>query len=506
MDSKFVPCGQYSPDQPDYGSSGSDAIFNVIARTKRSYSPMPAFSRIATSPLASAPLGAFAGRDLSGNPGMYAGTTTKLYAATSGTKPNFTDASGAATFATPAGGFWSFDEFNGQILATNGFDPIQTATAATTGPFATLSSNAPKAKVLATIQPGFVVCGNINDITVGIQPQGVRWCALGDQTSWPVIGSQAAISAQSDWQGVQGEHGVLQAIAPNLATCNAALFFERAVFRMVYTGDEKIFAILPTEKLRGTPAPLSVIQVGQVCFYLGQDGFYAFDGTTSTPIGAERVNVTFFADADPNFISSVRGVVDPLSGLCFWIYAGAGNNNGAPNRILVYNSVVDRWSLITGFTGYCLFIAATFGTSLDGIDALGYTLDSLPYSLDSAFLAGGRITLGGFDTSNYFGSFTGANMAFSVQTSDVQLITGRKARVSRVKPIVEGDACSAAVAGRTLLRSSIVYPTAATQQADGACAARSEAFFHRSALTAPASNMVTHISGVEYEFSPGPRR
>jgi hypothetical protein len=505
MNSKFVPCGEYMPDQADYGALGTNSVVNAIPRTKRSYSPMPSFARIATTPLNGAPLGASSTRDLSGNPGMYVGTTTKLYAATSSTKPNFTDASGAATFATAQGGFWDFVSFNGQMLATNGTDPIQTATAATAGPFAVLNANAPKAKVISAVQPGFVICGNINDPTVGLQPQGVRWGVLGDQTSWPLIGSAAAIAGQSDWQAVQGNHGSLQAIAPNLATCNAALFFERAIFRMVYTGDSKIFAILPAEKFRGTLAPRSVVQVGQTCYYLGQDGFYGFDGTQSIPIGVDKVNKTFLADCDPNYLSAVQGVVDPLSGLCFWLYAGPGNNNGAPNRVLCYHSVLQMWALITGFTGYALFIGASFGTSLDGIDALGYNIDTLPYSLDSPLLAGGRIVLASFDTSNYFGSFSGPNMAYSVETTEAQLIAGGRARVSEIRPITEGAASSAALGTRNNSSDGVSYSPAAAPVA-GVCPARGDARYHRAVLSAAAGSSVQHILGAELAFTPGGRR
>lgn len=507
MTDQFLPCGEYLPDQASYGGAGSALARNVVPRTKRSFSPMPAFSRIATTALGSAPLGAFSSVDTSGSPGMYVGTATKLYAATSGSKPNFSDASGTQTFTVPDGGFWSFCAFNGKVLATNGSDPIQTATAATAGPFAALNAvDAPTAKVIAAIQPGFVVAGNINDVTEGVQPQGIRWSVLGDATSWPAIGTTDAIAGQSDWQAVQGDHGVLQAIAPNLATCNAALFFERAIFRMVYTGDSTIFAILPAEKLRGTPAPRSVVQVGQVSYYLSHDGFYAFDGTVSVPIGAGKVNRTFLADCDPNFLSAVEGVADPLSGLCFWLYPGAGNNAGAPNRILCYHSVLGRWAFIDAFAGSSLFLALAFGTSIDGIDALGYNIDTVPYSLDSAFLAGGRLTLGAFDDSFYFGAFSGSNMAFAVETVEAQFNQGGRTRVSAVRPVTEGDTAKAAVAGRNLLSDPVPATTGVAPNVSGAVPVRNEARYHRAILSADADNSVSHILGAELSIAPGGKR
>lgn len=501
--SKAIPCGDYLPDQFDLGDPGTATAQNVIPRTRTTYSPMPSFAQIATAPLAAQALGAFSARDNSGNSAMYVGTTTKLYRSTSATKPNFTDSSGAA-YATPAAGRWSFTEGSGYVYATNGSDQIQRVATASAANFANVGANVPTAAVIAAIQPGFLLCGDINDVTVGIQPQGVRWSALGDFTSFPLVGSAAAIAASSDWQEVKGPHGRLKAIAPDLSTCNAALFFDQAVFRMIATGDSKIFNIQPVEKLRGTPAAGSVIQRGQVCYFLSYDGWYAFDGTQAIPIGEGKINRTFFADCDPNYIGQVAGIADPLSGLCFWTYAGAGNSGGMPNRILVYNPAIGRFSLITGFTGNSLFLGRSFGITLEQIDALGYTLDTLPYSLDSPLLAGGNIFLAGFDSTFTFGGFTGSNMAFTVDTTEFQLSPGRS-RINAITPLSDID-CSAQVASRQTLKDAVVFGAAVSQNVSGICPVRSDGRFQRVRLTAPFGNMGSHIQGAEVFYSPSGAR
>lgn len=507
-DSRFIPCGDYAPDQAAFGNLVTGAAMNVIPRTKTSYSPMPAFMAAGGSALPTgAPLGAFASADASGNPGMYVGTATKLYAMTNATTPNFSDRSGAATFAVGSHGAWSFTEMDGYVYASNGTDDIVSTPVAGAGNFAVVDAvNAPTAAVIAAIQPGFLLCGDINDPTVGIQPQGIRWSALGDGTSWPLVGSTAAIAAQSDWQPIRGPHGRLRAIAPDLATCNAALFFDQAVFCMVYTGDAKIFNIAPIEKMRGTPAGRSLAQVGQIVYFLGHDGFYAFDGTVAVPIGEGKVNKTFYADVDPNFLYAVQGISDPTSGLIFWLYAGVGNNNGVANRVLVYNPNIGKFAPVSGFSGSSLFLARTFGTTLDGLDALGFNLDNLPYSLDSSILAGGNVALGGFNATNTFGYFSGGNMPFSIDTAEVQLAPGRRARVKGVRPAVEGDICTASVGSRTTLNAPVVFASANSANADGLVPARSEDRYHRVRLAGPAGSLVTHIQGTEVEFSPAGAR
>jgi hypothetical protein len=503
---RFIPAGDYTPDQADFGNAGTARAENVVPRTATSYSPMPSFQTAATTGLAGAPLGAFSTCDSAGNAANYAGTTAKLYALTNATKPNFADRSGAV-YTTPTGYVWSFTEALGNVYAANGNDAIQKVQTATASNFANHpDANAPKARYLAYIQPGFLVCGDINDPTVGIQPQGIRWGALGNPDSFPLVGSSAAIAANSDWQAVTGPHGRFRGFAPNLASCNAALFFEQAVFRMIFTGGSKIFDIQPVEKLRGTQAPGSIIQVGQIAYFLSPNGFFAFDGTQAIPFGEGKINNTFFADADPNYLSQVQGAADPVSGLCFWCYAGVGNVGGTPNRILVYHPPTGRWSLIVNPAGNNLFVGRTLGTSLDGIDALGFTLDTLPYSLDSSVLAGGNLALAGFDSSNKLGFFTGPNMAFTVDTAEVQLIPGRLAKISAVRPSVEGDTCSAAVGGRSLLSAVPSFGAANTQNAYGLCCARNEARYQRVRLTASAGNLVKHIRGAEVTYSPGARR
>jgi hypothetical protein len=503
---RFIPAGEYLPDLADFGNPGTTTVQNVIPRQPGSYSPMPSFQTAASTALAGAPIGALSATDSSGNAADYVGTATKLYALTNATKPNFADRSGAV-YTTPNGNAWNFTEALGNVYATNGTDTIQKVQTASAANFANHpDANAPKARYIAYIQPGFLVCGDINDPTVGIQPQGIRWSALGNPDSFPLVGSATAIANNSDWQAVTGTHGRFRGFAPNLASCSAALFFDQAVFRMIFTGGSKIFDIQPVEKLRGTQAPGSIIQVGQVVYFLSPNGFFSFDGTQAVPIGEGKVNATFFKDADPNYLGSVQGAADPVSGLCFWCYAGTGNAGGTPNRIIVYNPVFNRWGLIVNPAGNSLFIGRTLGTSLDGIDALGYTLDSLPFSLDSSVLSGGNLVLAGFDSSNKLGYFTGPNMAFSVDTAEVQLIPGRLTKISAVRPIVEGGTCTASVGSRALLAATPGFGTANAQNQYGLCPARSEGRYQRVRLAADAGNLVTHIKGAEVTYGLGARR
>lgn len=505
--------GEWLPDQPQNENPGVNTATNVLPLTERSYTPFSQFVRSATAALPTAPLGATSATDNYGNAAIYTGTAADLYILTSATKPNFSRVSSApGAYAVPSGGYWSFAPFGTAMYASNGSDPIQSAPLANAAVnFSTVDANAPKAKVIASIMPGFLLCGNINDVTLGILPAGVRWSSLGSagSGSWPLVGSAAAIAAQSDGQNIIGDIGQLRAIAPNLATCNAALFFDKAVFRMIYTGDSSIFAILPVEKLRGTRAPQSVVTVGQVSYYLGSDGFYSFDGTLARPIGYERVNRFFFTDADPNFIAQVQGATDPTTGLVYWAYSSSGFN-GIYNRILVYNPNVGengRFSLITAASLSNFVLGLSIGIALDNITTqLGYTLDALPYSLDSAILSGGNLVLAGFDSSFYFGFFTGSNTAFQVETTEIEPFDGRKARVSGIMPLVEGDTITGAVGVRSALAIPSVYGPSNAADRNNVCPARVEGRFVRAMLTGALGNSVQHVKGCKLIATPAGSR
>src|SRR6185312_15138457 len=93
------------------------------------------------------------------------------------------------------------------------------------------------------------------------------------------------------------------------------------------------------------PAPHSIVHYGGTDYYLGQDGFYAFDGGASAPIGAGRIDRWFFENADLSALNRVVGVADPLNKLIWWAFPGQQNQNSNPNFLLCYHTGLDRWAV-----------------------------------------------------------------------------------------------------------------------------------------------------------------
>ncbi len=278
---------------------------------------------------------------------------------------------------------------------------------------------------------------------------------------------------------------------------------ERAVWRVIYAGPPGIFYFLPAEGVRGTPAPGSIVQLGAIVYYLGEDGFYAFDGTQSQPIGLDRVDKYFFANVDQSNLFRVNAAVDPINKLIIWAAPFAGNTGGNPDTLLIYHWALNKWS-IANVTTEVLLRSLTFGYTLDGLDALGYTLDTLPFSLDSRVWTGGKTVLAGFDTSHKLNYFNGASMAATLQTSEGQPVPGQRVLISRALPTVEGAGSSPSVTVITRDRLIDAETTGAAVALNslGYCPQRATGRFVRYSVTLPAGDPWVQMQGVDIDVEP----
>lgn len=492
---------EWRPDLPSLGSGYSVNVLNVLPRTANTYGPFPSFMAYATSSLPVRVFGAVAILDSGDNVNTFAGTAGNLYLMTVA-GPTFSNVSkSAGAYHVGQDESWSFALFGDNVIATNIGDPIQSFVCETSTKFADLSADAPKARYVAVVK-GWLFAANTFDATDGAVPWRVWWSAYNDPTSWPIPGTSAAAAAQSDFNDIVGQGGWIQGLVGNLGTADAAVFFEHAVWRVVYSGPPTVFTFSPAEGVRGTPAPGSIVQLGALVYYLGEDGFYVFDGTTSIPIGANKVDRTFFADLDPNYVFRMTSAVDPVNKMILWSYAGSGNNQGTPNRIIVYNWFTQTWA-IANVEQELIFRSLTFGYSLDGLDTVSSSLDALPFSLDSRAYTGGALLLSGFDISHTLGYFSGSAMAPTVDTEEVQPFLGQRSFVRNARPLVDGNVTpSIAIGTRTTVESTVTFTNPSAMNSLGWCPIRASGQYARARITLPAAQTFTHIQGVEVDGDP----
>lgn len=506
-----LPVAEWAPDLPAFQGNpasgqpmASMTVKNVVPRTPQSYGPLSSLVQF-SGPLGSRAQGAAALLDTAGNVTVYAGDATNLYkldqSSTSWTQ--ISKSAGAYTIA--ADGRWDFVLFGSRVIATDFGDNIQSYVQGTSTTFTDLASAAPRARY-ATVIKSFLMVGNTYDTTSGDAPQRVWWAANNDPTNWPTPGTATAAEFQSDYLDLVGDAGWVQGIVGNLGNADGAVFQEHAVWRVMYDGPPTTFGFYPAEGVRGTPAPWSIVQMGNYVYYLGEDGFYRFDGSQSDPIGANRVDKTFWADVDQSSLYRIVGVADPINKLIIWAYPGSGSAAGNPNKLLIYNWQIDRWSLAE-VTVEDLVRVLSFGYTLDQLyTVLGYTIDALPFNLDSRAWTGGKLLLGAFDTSHQLNYFSGAPLAATVDTAEMQPFPGRRAKVRNTRPLVDGGTPSVAIAARNRLIDSTTLGTAVAINSIGTCPLRADGRYLRGEVTTNAGDTWTHIQGLELEVIPSGQR
>lgn len=338
--------------------------------------------------------------------------------------------------------------------------------------------------------------GNTFDGTNGEQPQRVQWCAIDDPTTWPTAGSVQEAQLLAGSQIIPGEQGWIKGLVGNLGTADGAIFFERAVFRVVFQGSPTVFGFYPAEGVRGTSAPKSIAQIGALVYYLGEDGFYVFDGSQSRPIGVDRVDKTFWATVNSTYLSNVIGSVDPVNRLVMWLYPSNSAPGGVPDSLLVYNWVLDKWGFAQINAEY-IFRAISQGYSLESLDATGYTLDTLPFSLDSRVWTGGQVLIGAFDPAHKLNYFTGAPAAATADTVELEPFgsAGKRAFVTSVRPMVDGGSPTIQIGTRQRLIDAPTFTASSSINSNGECPTRADGRYLRARIQT--TGAFTNLQGVE---------
>lgn len=497
----LISFGPYLPDLPPFQNPGSSNMLNVLPKTVGSYGPAPSLLAI-TNALAARCQGSMFTKDNAANVYGFAGDVSVLYQYVSGSL-DWADVSGT-TYNTLPEERWSFTVYGELVIATNFTDPIQ-ALALGDAAFADLAASAPKARY-ATVVKDFVMVANTDDGVDGPVPQRVWWSAIDDPTTWPTPGTVTAAQLLSDYNDLAGEGGWNQGIVGGLSGADVIILQEKRVFRGMFVGPPVIFSFDVIEGARGTPAPGSVVSVGPVCFYLGDNGFYACDGITSKAIGQGKVDNTFWEMVDQQYLYRIVAAADPFNKLIYWAFPGPQNQAGLCNYILTYNYEIDRWSL-QQLEVEDLLRSYSTGYTMDGLDVFG-DMESMPQiSLDSRTWTGGLLNLSGFTPEHKLANFSGPNLAASMDTSEAQLNDKGRAFVSRVWPMTDAQTAEVQVGYRDNLYTNPTFTSPVPLNSTTAsCPVRANGFYHRVRMDIPAGAEWQHAQGVQFDAVPAGRR
>jgi hypothetical protein len=163
-----------------------------------------------------------------------------------------------------------------------------------------------------------------------------------------------------------------------------------------------------------------------------------------------------------------------------WSYADR-ESTGEPNRILVYNYAVQKWSIIHldhEFLGSSL----TPNMTLEGLDSLNSNLDALTTPLDSRFYAGGFFQLSA-SKDKKLQTLTGAQLDAVLETTEFEVAPLRQSLVRGVTPYVTSKDVAPTLTVQVGSRSRQIdtpsFGSSVALNADNNCPVRSNGRYHR---------------------------
>lgn len=490
--SDLIKFGEWLPDKPETNNPGAINVENVIVEGE-DYKPFKTFQSVTNAvSTASRIFGAYSFIDDEGTVTNFAGNQNELFNQSGSSWLDVSKPSTASnTYNTASDGQWRFTAFGQRVIATNLADEIQSFIAGTSTGFSNLSTSAPKAKDIAVIN-NFLVAVHTDDGT--IRPNRVQWSALENPTDW----STSAVTL-SDFQDLEDDGGFNQRIVP---TQNYGVIVrENSIVRMEFIGSPAIFQFTIAEEKRGTKAINSVVTDGVTVYYLSDNGFFAFDGTRSIPIGDNKIDRFFLAKLDENQLHLVKGAVDPVEKYIAWAYKDA-SKSGNVTDIIFYHWTENRWSQATENLDIIESMHSA-GITLDGLDAESTSLDALAFSLDSRVWQGGKLTLGAFSTDHKLGFFDGANKKVVLESGEAAINPGGRAYVSSVLPVTDSTAVDGIIKSRTNQFGSLTTSSSASfNSATNEIPFRVDASFHRVELTIAAGSTWELVQGFRFRSRP----
>lgn len=486
----IVPFGEWLPDMANFNNPGVTEAKNVIPGAGN-YLPFQEVETYSTNALEGRCQGAISAKDKDGVTYNFAGDASKLYLMQSG---EFSDISRTATYSTTQDSFWSFARFGEQVYASNFDDEMQFIDLTSGAFFADVGGDSPKARSIATVGD-FLVALNTFDAD-GETPYRVRWSAIGDPTSWTVSSVTQADYQNLDSGGgngmqiIGGEYGVI--------------LMENAIYRMDYVGSPSIFRFRQVEFARGTPAPKSAVRVGNFVAYLGQDGFYMFDGNQSMPIGANKVDKYFYNTVDLQNITRTVAAVDPQRQLIFWIYPDANNINGTPNCALVYNYSQNstlRWSRIESISDDYMYIFLSEGYRMIDLDVPFGRMIDIIHRMNSRIFMGGDSILAGFNPVPLpnLVTYDGPARDAVMETMEAQPNDGGLSEIHVMRPLVDTNEIDSIITVQTGTRNKqgeeVTWSDPIEMNDSGEAPVRAHARYHRARVNIARNSDTGGFSG-----------
>lgn len=475
-----IPFGQYAPDQSVIGGQSPD-IRGCIPLAGR-YAPLPDMQQIhPASMINDACLGGGSFYDSAGFPVSFLADSGRLYRI-NGKIPTDISKSGGYNFSLD----WAvrFEQFGNNIVAVGRGPTPQRYIMGSSATFDDLE-NAPFGDTVFRIRQHLFICsGNtvncsgFNNITIwGNVPESQAFINEVNQANGLIV---------AGWGGEQG-----------------AIFQERGIIRLTYTGGAAPFIFDEVEGGRGVCGPNAWAPWGKIAFCAAEDGFYAFDGLQATPIGQNRVDRYFSRALNYSYRHRVWTAID-TDRKC-WMVAFPTEGFVYPTEVLIYSWADDKWTHDAfdsqfGFEIHREPVDADDEAGL--IDLLGTADVDDPLlaniSADSPMFRETRKEWAVVNGERKVCQFTGASRPATLSTATYD-VAGKKTFVSELFPIV--DAAPEYVTGQVgtrLKRLDEAETLSASSQMneEGFCPVYVEGRYQRGIVNVAAGATWTEATGI----------
>lgn len=482
----LLPFPEYRPDISDYEASTTRGIMNVLPRGD-GYGPFPGISNL-TDNLPGICRGGILAFKPDGSIVAFAATATDLYVLDNTTLTwTKVSKSGGPYASIPTADQWRFVQFNNLVIVVQANVVPQFFDVVSSTEFADLAGSPPQARYIDIVGRFAVLTGIVS------YPYRIQWSGLNSVNgvdSWtPGINS-------SDYQDLP-DGGVTRGVAGGET---GVILQDTAIRRMTYVpGSPVIFQIERIAQDKGLLGPYSLIRAGERIFFYSNQGFYRIDpGAFPVQIGRERIDRTMSADLDTSNLQLFIGASDPRSSRVFWAYKSVNGQADRFDKMLCYDTVLDRFSPIE-VSGQYLLQMSQSGITLEGLDSLYDTLESIPQSLDD-FPAYTNPELAVFDTAGSLSFFRGPSLEATLETAE-QGTDGQRLKVRGLRPVTDAQACFASVSRRETQRDSVSYSQeSALNTRTGRCDLLVSTRYSRGRIRIPAGTDWSFISGIEPDF------
>lgn len=403
------------------------------------------------------------------------------------------DVSKAGGYAVGASDTWQLAQFGNNVMAVTRNEPPQRYIMGTSVDFADLAGTPPD---------GATSVARVNDFLMMGKTFTVHWSAFNDIADWV-----PSAATQAGNQELDQERGEIISI---IGLDYAAIFQERGVRRAIYVGPPVIwdFGQDYVEKARGCIARNAATPFGRIIYYAADDGFYAFDGQSSTPIGHGKVDNYFTRRLNYAFRHKISVGIDYSRKLVVW--ACPMGSAQLPSELLIYSVQDGRWTHDEIDLEF-MFDSPAEPFNVDNFSTLfpGLNLDSpgiSPDDIDSSAFDDRRIRLAAFQTGDHqMGLFTGPARTATIDTQEFEPAPGRRGLVTEVWPL--GDMTNGAVSAsigyrRALPGEAVTFTNATTMNRAGFCSQRIDARFMRGRLAIAAGANWNRMEGIHATSTP----